>query len=376
MAPGRDSRQGATLSEPMPPLAPVARLRVADFDYELPPSAIAQVPVEPRDGARLLVLERAGSRPSASALGHRVFRDLGELLRPGDLLVVNDSRVIPARLPATRPGGGSAEILLLRPLDGSPDRWEALVRPSRRLPVGAELILRSGERVEAGERLSDGTRSVHFARDPRVVMAEAGETPLPPYIHDRSTPAERYQTVYAQPPGSAAAPTAGLHFTPELLNALNAAGVRRASVTLHVGLDTFRPLEGQFIDEHRIHREWYEIPPATQAAMAETQQAGGRVVAVGTTSVRVLETAARHGGATGWTDLYITPPHHFAAVDALITNFHLPRSSLLVLVTAFVQAGMAAAMPLEARDTLLAAYRAALAEGYRFFSFGDAMLIG
>jgi len=357
-------------------LQPDSRLRVADFDYELPVEAIAQTPVEPRDAARLQILDRAASQPGRPALSHRFFRELGELLRPGDLLVVNDSRVIPARLPAVRPGGASAEILLLRPLGGSSDRWEALVRPSGRIRTGESLTLRSGDRVEVGERLAEGTRAIRFARDPVAVMAEAGETPLPPYIHDRSTTPERYQTVYARPPGSAAAPTAGLHFTAELLQALEAAGIRRAAVTLHVGLDTFRPLEGEFIDEHRIHREWYEIPSVSRATIAETRRADGRVIAVGTTTARVLETASRDGSATGWTDLYITPPHRFTAVDALITNFHLPRSSLLLLVTAFMQAAMPAATPIEARDTLLAAYQAALTDGYRFFSFGDAMFIG
>jgi S-adenosylmethionine:tRNA ribosyltransferase-isomerase len=360
----------------MTPLPPDARLRVDDFDYQLPEVAIAQVPADPRDAARLLVLDRAASRHDRPALVHRVFREVGELLRPGDLLVVNDSRVIPARLPATRDGGGSAEILLLRPLDDDPHRWEALIRPSRRIPAGTTLTLRTGDVMEVGEKLSDGTRSVRFARDPARVMADAGETPLPPYIHDRSTPADRYQTVYARPPGSAAAPTAGLHFTKELLRSLHEAGIRLVSVTLHVGLDTFRPLEGEYIDEHRIHREWYAIPARSQEILRETRRAGGRVVAVGTTSARVLETAVRDMAASGWTDLYITPPHRFEAVDALITNFHLPRSSLLLLVTAFVQAGMPEATPLEARDTLLAAYRTALSTGYRFFSFGDAMFIG
>lgn len=376
MVPGRASWPGTTLSGPMMPVPPDPRLRVADFDYELPAAAIAQVPVEPRDAARLLVLELGRSTPGQPLLAHGAFRELGGLLRAGDLLVVNDSRVIPARLAATRPRGGAAEILLLRPVDGDRARWEALVRPSRRIPSGTLLTLRSGDHVEAGERIADGTRAVRFDRDPAQVMAAAGETPLPPYIHDRSTPAERYQTVYARPPGSAAAPTAGLHFTDELLRSLDEAGVRRARVTLHVGLDTFRPLEGEFIDQHRIHREWYEVPAPTREALADTRRAGGRVIAVGTTSVRVLETAARDATSVGWTDLYITPPHRFISVDALITNFHLPRSSLLVLVTALVQAGMARATPLEARDTLLAAYREALAHGYRFFSFGDAMFIG
>ena len=343
------------------------RLRVDDFDYELPADSIAQVPAEPRDSSRLLVLDR--SRPEA--LEHARFRDIGRRLGAGDVLVVNDSRVIPARLPGQRPGGGAAEIVVLRPIDDGSGRWEALVRPSRRLAAGSVVTLRSGDRVEVGERLADGVRAVRFARDPHAVMRVAGEMPLPPYIRDRSAPAERYQTVYAEPPGSAAAPTAGLHFTPELLASLEAGGVRRATVTLHVGLDTFRPLEGEFIDEHRIHQEAYEIPAATRQALRESE----RTVAVGTTAVRVLETAARTDAESGWTDLYITPPHEFRSVDALITTFPLPRSSLLLLVTAFVQAGMAGASPFAARDALLGAYRTALDEGYRFFSFGDAMLI-
>ena len=349
-----------------------SRLRVDDFDYELPTDAIAQAPAEPRDSSRLLVLDR--SRPAE--LQHATFRDVGEHLRAGDLLVVNDSRVIPARLPARRRSGGAVELLVLRPLDDGSGRWEALTRPSRKVRVGEVLELRNGEAVEVGEHLADGIRAVRFDGDPHAVMAAAGEMPLPPYIHDRSAPAERYQTVYARPPGSAAAPTAGLHFTPELLAPLADRGVGRASVTLHVGLDTFRPLEGEFIDEHRIHREWYEIPDAARDAMAAAREAGARIVAVGTTAVRVLETAARTDAASGWTDLYITPPYAFRSVDALITNFHLPRSSLLLLVTAFVQAGMEGGVtPFEARDALLGAYREALDAGYRFFSFGDAMLI-
>jgi S-adenosylmethionine:tRNA ribosyltransferase-isomerase len=348
------------------------RLRVDDFDYELPTNAIAQSPAEPRDASRLLVLDR--SRPGD--LQHSTFHDVGERLSPGDLLVVNDSRVIPARLPARRRSGGAVEILVLRPLDDGSGRWEGLVRPSRKVAVGELLELRNGDALEVGDRLADGVRALRFYRDPHAVMAAAGEMPLPPYIHDRSAPAERYQTVYAQPPGSAAAPTAGLHFTSELLASLEGRGIRRASVTLHVGLDTFRPLEGDFVDEHHIHREWYEIPAATRVAMDEARNAGARIVAVGTTAVRVLETAVRTDASSGWTDLYITPPYKFRSLDALITNFHLPRSSLLLLVTAFVQAGMGGgATPSEARDVLLAAYRTALDAGYRFFSFGDAMLI-
>ncbi|HEY7847003.1 MAG TPA: tRNA preQ1(34) S-adenosylmethionine ribosyltransferase-isomerase QueA [Candidatus Limnocylindria bacterium] len=352
-----------------------ARLRVDDFDYRLPASAIAQVPVEPRDAARLLILDRGRSRPGRPHLRHSTFAELGDALRPGDLLVANDSRVIRARLPALRRTGGAAEVLMLRPMDDGSGRWEALVRPSRRVAVGDPLTLRGGDTIEVGERLGSGTRAVRFARDPLAVMEAAGEMPLPPYIRDRSSAPERYQTVYARPLGSAAAPTAGLHFTERLLADLADRGIRRAVVTLHVGLDTFRPLEGEYVDEHRIHREWYAIPRATARAMPPARRRGGRVVAVGTTTLRVLETRAHGGAAEGWSDLYITPPYEFRAVDALITNFHLPRSSLLLLVTAFVQAGMRRATPYDALDTLLAAYRTALEEGYRFFSFGDAMLI-
>ena len=353
------------------------RLRVDDFDYPVPAAAIAQVPAEPRDASRLLVLDRSASAsaPGRPALAHRAFHEVGEELRSGDLLVVNDSRVLPARLPARRSTGGAAEVLVLRALPDGSGRWEGLVRPSRRIAVGDVLTLASGDRLEVSDRLGDGTRAIRFFRDPMSVMAAAGEMPLPPYIRHRGSPPERYQTVYAKPPGSAAAPTAGLHFTPELLAALEARGVRRASVTLHVGLDTFRPLEGAFVDEHRIHREWYAIPVATRRAMARARREGGRVIAVGTTTLRVLETAATQRAASGWSDLYVTPPYAFSAVDALITNFHLPRSSLLLLVTAFVQAGMRDTDPYQARDTLLAAYLEALAAGYRFFSFGDAMLI-
>jgi S-adenosylmethionine:tRNA ribosyltransferase-isomerase len=361
------------------PKSPTRRLRVDDFDYPLPELAIAQVPVEPRDASRLLILDRSRSIAGEPALEDTTFREVGDWLRPGDLLVVNDSRVIQARLRGTRHGGSDAEVLLLR--ERGALEWEALVRPSRRLRVGDRVGLASGDSVEVLGAAGDGTRIVRFEREPGTVMAAVGETPLPPYIRDHSSPPERYQTVYAQPPGSAAAPTAGLHFTRELLASLQDAGVRLARVTLHVGLDTFHPLEGEFIDEHRIHTEWYEIPSDTAAAMAGTRAAGGRVVAVGTTSVRVLETAARASGESalsatfGWTDLYITPPHRFVGVDALITNFHLPRSSLLLLVTAFVQAGMPDVDAYEARDTLLAGYAQALEAGYRFFSFGDAMLI-
>ena len=334
-------------------------METSALEYELPPELIAQRPVERRDESRLLVYERA-----SGDVRHRRFSELAEELSPDELVVVNETRVIPARLRLRRPGGGEAEVLLLEHV-GPDGIWEGLARPSRRLRPGQRL-----GPVELLESLGEGRWRLRLEGEP------AGEAPLPPYITQTLDDPERYQTVYARPPGSAAAPTAGLHFTPALLASLEAAGIRRGSVTLHVGLDTFRPLEGEYVDEHQIHREWYEIPPSTRVAIDDTKRNAGRVVAVGTTAVRVLETAARAQQASGWTDLYITPPYAFRAVDTLITNFHLPRSSLLLLVTAFVQAGMPGSAPLEARDTLLAAYAAALAEGYRFFSFGDAMLIG
>lgn len=353
--------------------APEARLRVDDFDYDLPREAIAQTPAEPRDASRLLVVDRAASSAGLPSLEHGHFADLLRWLDPGDLLVVNDSRVLRARLRGRRAGGGAAEILLLRPLDDG--RWEALVRPSRRLAPGSSVTLAGGQAVLIEERMGEGTRAVRLPTDAAALMDSAGEMPLPPYITAREAPDERYQTVYAEPPGSAAAPTAGLHFTPRLLDELGRASIQRASVTLHVGLDTFQPLDGEFIDEHHIHREWYVVPAAARTAIALAKGRGNRIVAVGTTTTRVLETVARTGETEGWTDLYVTPPHRYRSVDALITNFHLPRSSLLLLVTAFVQAGMAGATPLEARDTLLAAYRAALEAEYRFYSYGDAMLI-
>ena len=325
MAPGRATRPGASLSVDAP-ARPRSAAPPAGRRLRLPAARVRDRPDAGR-AARRLAPPRPGSLPvraRSTALAHGTFRDIGDWLRAGDLLVVNDSRVIPARLRGRRAGGGEAELLLLRDLGD--DRWEALVRPSRRMRVGDIVRLTSGDAIEVGERGADGTRAVRFERDPVAVMAEAGETPLPPYIHDRSSPPERYQTVYARPPGSAAAPTAGLHFTPQLLDALGQGGIRRASVTLHVGLDTSVPWKGP-VDEHRIHSEWYAIPPETSAALAETRARGGRIVAVGTTSVRVLETAAQRSAPSGWTDLYLTPPHAFTAVDALVTNFHLPRSS-------------------------------------------------
>ena len=313
-------------------------MKVADLDYELPPELIAQRPLEPRDTARLLVFERA-----TGAIRHRRVDELPDELAPGTLTVVNDTRVVPARIPLRRAGGGAAEVLLLERL-GDDGLWEALARPSRRLRAGDRLGA-----VELVEALGEGRWRVRLAGEP------AGEAPLPPYISEPLTDPERYQTVYARDPGSAAAPTAGLHFTPELLSRLD---VER--VTLHVGLDTFRPLAVDELEEHELHGERYEVA----APAWERIRAAARVLAVGTTTVRVLETLARGAPLSGRTELFVTPGFAFRRVDALLTNFHLPRSTLLALVMAF--AGI---------EQTRALYRLAIEERYRFYSFGDAMLI-
>jgi S-adenosylmethionine:tRNA ribosyltransferase-isomerase len=339
--------------------------RTADFDYELPAELIAQSPAEPRDSARLLVLNRSNERPE-----HRVVRDLDQLLRPGDLLVANRSRVWPARLIGRRSdSGGRVEALLLR--QDSAGAWQALVKPGRRLRPGTRVAFeREGRRVEAlvGARQSDGGRLLSvLAPAESNDLLTVGETPLPPYIQGWSGDPERYQTVFADRPGSAAAPTAGLHFTPRLLSCLAERGVRFETITLHVGTDTFRPIRAELIEEHELHAEWAEVPAELLAAAAETRRRGGRVVAVGTTAVRALESAATCATSTGWsgwTRLFIRPGYRFQLVDALITNFHLPRSSLLLLVSA-----------LAGRERILAAYREAVAQRYRFYSFGDAMLL-
>ena len=337
------------------------------YDYDLPAELIAQQPIEPRDAARLLVVDRSSGR-----IEHRVFRDLPDLLRPGDLLVANRSRVIPARLHGHRlPTGGAAELLLLRARGGG--AWEALVRPAKRLQVGSRIGF-GGRDVfaEVVERGEAGGRVVRFVgADGRPVegpafdrwLAGFGETPLPPYIKTPLADPERYQTIYAREPGSAAAPTAGLHFTPELLFRLRERGVDLVHVTLHVGLDTFRPVEVEDLREHRIHAEWCQLGAATAERIAASRRRGGRVVAVGTTAVRVLETS-RGEPYEGDTRLFIYPGHRFQVVDALITNFHLPRSSLLMLVSAFA-----------GRELVRRAYAVAVEQRYRFFSFGDAMLI-
>ena len=336
-------------------------MQLSDFNYVLPPERIAQTPIEPRDAARLLVLDRA-----SGATQHRHVRDLPELLRPGDLLVANRSRVLPARVRGTLHGGGRAELLLLRRLE--PARWEALVRPARRLRVGDTVRVTEGLSAQVVVARPDGVReltvsSEHGEAD--AALLAAGTTPLPPYIRGWTGDPARYQTIFADVEGSAAAPTAGLHFTPELLTRLAAAGIELTTVILHVGLDTFRPVTESDPRQHHIHREWYEVPDETQRAVYRARARGNRVVAIGTTVVRTLESWAATGAMDGWTDLFILPGHQFQLVDAMVTNFHLPQSSLLMLVSAFA-----------GRQRILAAYADAVRLEYRFYSFGDAMLLG
>jgi S-adenosylmethionine:tRNA ribosyltransferase-isomerase len=332
-------------------------VRTSDFDYALPPELIAQVPAEPRDSARLLVLERA-----SGSHAHRTVRDLPELLKPGDLLVVNRSRVLPARVRGRLRSGGQAELLLLRRL--GPGHWQALGRPARRLRPGDSVEIVDGLRVRVVVAQPDGVREVCVEGPPQdnadAALLAAGRVPLPPYIRGWTGDPERYQTVYAEVEGSAAAPTAGLHFTPELLARLQDAGIGLAKLVLHIGLDTFRPVEGDDPTQHAIHQEWYVVPGQTQQQVRAAQ----RVVAVGTTTVRALESWAASGRSAGWTDLFILPGFEFKLVDGLLTNFHLPRSTLLMLVSA-----------LAGRERVLAAYAEAVREGYRFYSFGDAMLV-
>jgi S-adenosylmethionine:tRNA ribosyltransferase-isomerase len=338
-------------------------MQTSDFDYPLPPERIAQTPVEPRHASRLLVLQRASGQ-----LEHRSFWDVGEYLRPGDILVVNQTRVIPARIYARKPTGGRVELLLLHRLEDT--TWETLVGGKRVAP-GMTLTLESGPAAKVIENLEGSRRLVRFAEPVEPYLERSGQMPLPPYIHTPLANPERYQTVYATQPGSAAAPTAGLHFTPELIQHLTSQGIQFAQVTLHVGLDTFAPVTEDNPQEHAIHREWCEVTPETAAQINAARRAGGRIVAVGTTSVRTLETAARAatpgevvGAYSGETGLFILPGFTFQAVQAMITNFHLPRSTLLMLVSAFTT-----------RETILAAYHEAIQHEYRFYSFGDAMLI-
>jgi len=366
-------------------------MNTTDFSYNLPQELIAQRPLAQRDASRLLVLERENGR-----IAHRHFTDLLNYLRPGDILVVNNSRVIPARLFGQKPTGGKVEILLLEPVDEQ--RWKALVG-GKKLDVGVEILLDTADGRAAGitatvTAVLDGPqRELTFSRPIDDELEELGHVPLPPYIHETLDDAERYQTVYSRPLGSSAAPTAGLHFTGDLLMALREKGVLFETVTLHVGLDTFKPVEADNVADHVIHSEWASLTSDAARRINDAKLAGGRIVAVGTTAVRTLETAAlRSAGIQGtlqtisardaagetsnmcpWkpvaafegpTDLFIYPGYKFRAVNALITNFHLPQSSLLMLVSAFA-----------GREEVLAAYETAVAEQYRFFSFGDAMLI-
>ncbi len=334
-------------------------MKTSDFWYDLPPELIAQTPIEPRDAARLLQLDR-----TSGAMTHHHFYDLPDLLRPGDLLVANESRVIPARIFARKAGsGGAIEILLLRRVDAT--AWQALLR-GHRLRVGTQIEVRPDLLATVIEQLPGGERVIRFTQSIDDQLSELGVMPLPPYIHAPLTDPDRYQTVYAQTPGSAAAPTAGLHFTPGLLARLGERGISMVHVTLHVGLDTFKPVETEEVEQHHIHTEYARITAEVAAQIRLAKADGRRVIAVGTTAVRVLETVARQGWQAfgGNIDLFIYPGFEFKAVDALITNFHLPRSSLLMLVSA-----------LAGKDKIDRAYAEAIAMRYRFFSFGDAMLI-
>jgi S-adenosylmethionine:tRNA ribosyltransferase-isomerase len=339
-------------------------VKTSDFDYDLPIEYIAQTPTEPRDASRLLVLDRA-----SGAIEHAWFRDLGQFITSMDMLVLNETRVIPARLYGHKtPSGGRIELLLIRRRDL--DTWETMVggkglNPSKRLQVygGPEALIL--------EDLGGSRRLVRFEQPIEMFFPQAGHVPLPPYIHTALENPERYQTVYSQTPGSVAAPTAGLHFTTRLIDSLQQRGVKFGRVTLHIGLDTFAPVNEETPKEHVIHTEWRHLDEETARLANQTRQSGGRLIAVGTTSVRSLESAVQQTGegsliipVEGPTDLYILPGYQFHAVDAMITNFHLPRSTLLMLVSAFA-----------GRELILSAYEEAKRNHYRFYSFGDAMLI-
>ena len=340
-------------------------MKTSDFYYDLPPELIAQTPIEKRDGSRLMTLDR---RTGETA--HRHFYDLPELLRPGDCLILNDSRVLPARLLGQRlPGGGACEVLLLT--DRGENVWECLVRPGRKLRTGARMTFGDGSlTAEVAGEAAEGNRLVRFHYEGIFleVLERLGKMPLPPYIKEELQDQERYQTVYSKVLGSAAAPTAGLHFTRELLEELAAKGVGIGYVTLHVGLGTFRPVKEEDLEDHPMHSEFCTVPPETADLINRTKAAGGRVICVGTTSCRTLESWAEEDGhmepRSGWTDIYLYPGCRFKVMDGLVTNFHLPESTLIMLVSAFA-----------GREAVLRAYREAVEERYRFFSFGDAMFI-
>lgn len=354
-------------------------MKTSDFDYHLPETSIAQTPAEPRDSSRLLVLHR-----DSGDVEHRLFRDLSLFLRPNDLLILNRTRVIPARIFAKKETGGKVELLLLRRRDEL--TWEALVG-GKGLRVGKKVFVESddssrrrempksgdfGLHAEIIEILEGSERLIKFSEPIEPYFPKVGNIPLPPYIHEKLSDPERYQTVFAEEAGSAAAPTAGLHFTPQLLDELKAKGVKIAYVTLHVGLDTFAPVTEDDPEEHKIHTEWCELPQETADLINATKKSGGRVVAVGTTSVRTLESATQLTtdnsplltAFSAPTSIFILPGYQFKVVDAMVTNFHLPKSTLIMLVSAFA-----------GREKILEAYNLAIKEGYRFYSFGDAMFI-
>ena len=340
-------------------------MKTHDFYFDLPQELIAQTPLERRDGSRLLTLDK-----ETGAWTHRHFYDLPQLLRSGDCLIMNDSRVLPARLLGHRlPGGGACEVLLL--IDRGDKTWECLVRPGKKLRPGARISFGDGElTAEVTAEVEGGNRLVRFEYEGIFleVLERLGKMPLPPYIKEELQDQERYQTVYSRVNGSAAAPTAGLHFTRELMDQLTAMGVRIGYVTLHVGLGTFRPVKEEDITDHDMHSEYCVIPQETADLINETKQRGGRVICVGTTSCRTVESWAREDGImeakAGWTKIFIYPGYRFKVLDGLITNFHLPESTLIMLVSA-----------LAGREHVLAAYEEAVRERYRFFSFGDAMFI-
>ena len=338
-------------------------MKLSDFMYDLPEERIAQTPIEPRDHSRLMVLHR-----DTHEIEHRHFYDIIDYLNPGDCLVINETKVIPARLFGEKPTGGACEVLLLKQL--APKKWETLVRPGKKLRPGAEVIFGGGRlRARVLETTSDGGRIVEFECEGtfEAALDELGQMPLPPYIHERLENRDRYQTVYAKQEGSAAAPTAGLHFTPELLERIRAKGIDIVPVLLHVGLGTFRPVKAENIEEHQMHTEYFEVTEDAARRVNAARERGGRIIAVGTTSVRTLESAARDGRLQpmrGETSIFIKPGYRFQLVDALITNFHLPGSTLIMLVSALYD------LP-----HILSAYNLAVQEHYRFFSFGDAMFI-
>ena len=339
-------------------------LKTSDFWYDLPEELIAQTPLQKRDASRLMVLDR-----ETGAVTHRHFYDIADYLKPGDCLVMNDSRVLPARLLGHRPTGGAVEVLLLRDLGNK--RWECLCKPGRKMQVGNEVIFGNGElTATVAEVQEDGNRVVEFHYEGIFleVLERLGKMPLPPYIKEELQDQERYQTVYSREVGSAAAPTAGLHFTQELLDKIRAKGVKTAFVTLHVGLGTFRPVKAEEITDHHMHSELCMISQETADMLNETRRNGGRIICVGTTSCRTLESLVNPDGTfsagSKWTEIFIYPGYTFRAMDGLITNFHLPESTLVMLVSAFA-----------GREHVLDAYKEAVAQRYRFFSFGDAMCI-